>query len=95
MVVLNKLDLCVEVEACLTAVRAVAGSAPMVAISARTSVEPLLPHLGMGRTIALLGSSGAGKSTIVNGLLGEERLSTGDVRESDSRGRHTSVYARN
>jgi ribosome biogenesis GTPase len=44
-----------------------------------------------GRTVVLLGSSGAGKSTIANGLLGDERLATNAVRASDSRGRHTTT----
>ena len=47
---------------------------------------------GSGRTVALLGSSGVGKSTLVNRLLGEERFPTNDVRESDSRGRHTTTH---
>ena len=48
-------------------------------------------YLTRGRTGALLGSSGVGKSSIANALLGEERLRTHDVRESDSRGRHTTT----
>jgi ribosome biogenesis GTPase len=51
----------------------------------------LAPWLVAGRTIALLGSSGAGKSTLANALLGETRQSTGEVREDDSRGRHTTT----
>jgi len=42
--------------------------------------------------VALLGSSGVGKSTIANGLLGEDRLPTAEVRESDSKGRHTTTH---
>ena len=48
--------------------------------------------IGAGRTVALLGSSGVGKSTLVNRFLGEERFRTKDVRESDSRGRHTTTH---
>ena len=55
-------------------------------------IGPLLPFLGDGRTVALLGSSGVGKSSLVNCLLGEERLRTAEVRESDSRGRHTTTH---
>ena len=47
--------------------------------------------MGPGRTVALLGESGAGKSTLVNALIGEDLLETGEVRSSDSRGRHTTV----
>jgi len=49
-------------------------------------------YLGPGRTGALLGSSGVGKSTLVNALIGEELLKTRDVRVSDSRGRHTTRH---
>src|SRR5215472_12367064 len=54
-------------------------------------VEVLRPFVRPGRTVALLGSSGVGKSTIGNGLVGEDRLRTADVREHDSRGRHTTT----
>jgi ribosome biogenesis GTPase len=52
----------------------------------------LLAFLAPARTVALLGSSGVGKSTIVNGLVGQERLRTAAVRASDSRGRHTTSH---
>jgi ribosome biogenesis GTPase len=47
---------------------------------------------GEGRTVALLGPSGAGKSSIVNRLIGRDLLATGEVRDWDRRGRHTSVH---
>jgi ribosome biogenesis GTPase len=76
------------------AARAVAGSTPVVAVSALADggVEPLYAFLAPGRTVALLGSSGVGKSTIVNRLLGGEHFRTGAVRQSDSRGRHTTTH---
>lgn len=55
-------------------------------------LDGLRAFLTYGRTVALLGSSGVGKSAIVNGFLGEERLRTREVRESDSRGRHTTTW---
>ncbi len=55
------------------------------------STHRLLPWLKSGRTIAVLGSSGVGKSTLINTLLGEEQQSTGGVREDDSKGRHTTT----
>jgi len=57
----------------------------------RESVNKLSPWLQEGTTIAVLGSSGVGKSTLVNTLLGEERQSTGGIREDDAKGRHTTT----
>ena len=91
---LNKSDLCADVAARLAETAAVAGAAPMVAVHTRSAegIGPLRPYLADGRTVALLGSSGVGKSSLVNCLLGEERLRTAEVRESDSRGRHTTTH---
>jgi ribosome biogenesis GTPase len=74
-------------------VRALAGTVPVHVVSCRDSgsLDVLREYLSPGRTGALLGSSGVGKSTIVNRLVGHELLRTQDVRESDSRGRHTST----
>lgn len=58
----------------------------------RDSVAVLEPWLLPGRTVVLVGSSGAGKSTLTNTLLGSERMKIGDVRVSDSRGRHTTTH---
>ena len=95
VIVLNKADLVAEGEhqARIAAVEAVAIGVPVVALSARegAGLEALAPHLVPGRTIALVGSSGVGKSTLANALLGEERLDTGAVRADDSRGRHTTT----
>jgi ribosome biogenesis GTPase len=65
-----------------------------VAVNAkdRASVAALDPWIGPGRTVVLVGSSGAGKSTLTNTLLGIEKMKTGEVRESDARGRHTTTY---
>jgi len=60
-------------------------------LDAARGVAPLGPFLGPGRTVAFVGSSGVGKSTIVNALLGEARLATGAARSSDDRGRHTTT----
>jgi ribosome biogenesis GTPase / thiamine phosphate phosphatase len=93
VVVLNKADLCGDVEAAIAAVRQVAGAVPVVALSARTGagLEALAAWLVPRRTLALLGSSGVGKSTLVNRLLGEERMKVAEVREHDGRGRHTTT----
>src|SRR5436305_4168472 len=93
VVVLNKSDTCEDLAARIEETAAVAGAAPILACSARNAagLEGLEAFLGDGRTVALLGSSGVGKSTIVNRLLGEERFPTNEVRASDSRGRHTTT----
>lgn len=93
VVVLNKADLCPGLASRMAEAAAVAGGAPVAAASATRpgGLDDLAPFLAYGRTVALLGSSGVGKSAIVNGLLGEQRLRTGEVRESDSRGRHTTT----
>lgn len=88
MVALNKADACAEWPARLADVRAITANA--VALSAHETVAPVA-EVVKGRTVVLLGSSGAGKSTIANALLGEPRQATQPVRQSDSRGRHTTT----
>jgi len=90
MIVLNKADLCMELEERLAAVREIAGGAEVLPLCARQDVEALRTFV-RGKTVALLGSSGAGKSTIANGLLGVMLQATAEVREHDSRGRHTTT----
>jgi len=94
VIVLNKADLAVDLAAQRAAVEAVASGAPVHAISSKLGegLEALEPYLRPGETVALLGSSGVGKSTIINRLLGTERQRTAEVRASDQRGRHTTTY---
>ncbi len=93
VIVLNKCDLADDLDLRIRQVEGVAMTEPIRVVSAMTGVgcEVLAQHLGPGRTGAFLGSSGVGKSTLVNRLLGEERLATSEVREDDSRGRHTTT----
>jgi ribosome biogenesis GTPase len=93
VIVLNKVDLCLDIAARINEVKTVASDIPIHAVSAtgRTGLEALMPYLAKGKTAALLGSSGVGKSAIINALLGAERQSTGEVREADRRGRHTTT----
>jgi ribosome biogenesis GTPase len=93
VIVLNKADVASDAEGMTAEVRATAPGVPVHTVSCRVpdSVDVLRQYLGRGQTGALLGSSGVGKSTIVNRLIGHDLLRTQDVRESDSRGRHTST----
>jgi ribosome biogenesis GTPase len=93
-ILLTKADLCADPE---TAVTEVAAATPGVAVHAMSvwlgqGLENLAPYLAPEKTCVLLGSSGAGKSTIVNHLLGAEALRVSPVRESDGRGRHTTTH---
>jgi len=94
VIVLNKADVCEEVTARIDEVQAVAVGVPVHAVSAINGdgLEPLQAYLEPGRTVAFLGSSGVGKSTLINCLLGEERLATQSVREYDGKGRHTTTF---
>jgi ribosome biogenesis GTPase len=93
VVVLTKADLADDVDAAARAVRAVAPGADVVAVSSVSGegLEALDRWLRPGRTAVLLGSSGVGKSTLVNRLMGGEVLRTGAVRD-DGKGRHTTTH---
>ena len=93
VIVLNKRDLADDLERRIAEVEQVASGAPVIASSAKhgLGLEPLEPYLSPGATVALLGSSGVGKSTLVNRLLGHELQSTAEVRERDGRGKHTTT----
>ncbi|MEO6222542.1 MAG: ribosome small subunit-dependent GTPase A [Vicinamibacterales bacterium] len=94
VIILNKSDLADDVADVVTIITTMAPDVPVLAISAAdgSGFEALQPYLGVGQTVALLGSSGVGKSSIVNRLVGALVLPTRSVRESDSRGRHASVH---
>jgi ribosome biogenesis GTPase len=93
VIVVNKSDVSDDPEAELLEVEPVLMGVPIHAVSAFTGdgLEALDAYLGRGRTIALLGSSGVGKSTLVNRFAGHEVLATGEIR-ADGRGRHTTSH---
>lgn len=93
VVLLNKADKCADPGRARDEVAAMAGPTPvhLIAAKPRIGLDVLPPYLGAGETLAFLGSSGAGKSTLINALLGEERQATREVREADSKGRHTTT----
>jgi ribosome biogenesis GTPase len=91
VVVLNKTDLCPAFAVRVAEAERVAMGAPVCAISSLTGegLEQLEREFAPGETLAMLGSSGAGKTTLINRLLGESRFATSPVRRGDDRGRHT------
>lgn len=93
VVVLSKADLCTDLVGRIVETAAVARTAPVVAASTVNpgGLDGLRRFHAPGRTLALLGSSGVGKSTIANRLLGDEHFETAEVRSWDDRGRHTTV----
>ena len=92
VVVLTKADLCPDVASRLRAAESCAMGADILVVSAlaEDGYDALLPYIRSGETVALIGSSGVGKSTLINRLLSEERLQTGGLRH-DGRGRHTTT----
>ncbi|MCL4517391.1 MAG: ribosome small subunit-dependent GTPase A [Firmicutes bacterium] len=93
VIILNKADLCDNVELKIAESAAVAIGAPIHAISCtrEEGLDALAPYLKKGCTVALLGSSGVGKSTLVNRLVGDDIRQVRDVRGGDDRGRHTTT----
>ncbi|WNS73899.1 ribosome small subunit-dependent GTPase A [Bacillus sp. DTU_2020_1000418_1_SI_GHA_SEK_038] len=94
VIVLTKADLCDDVEGKLSEVEGIAMGVPIVSVSVleEKGLEGLKPYLHPGKSIALLGSSGVGKSTLTNYLLGAEKQKVQDIREDDDKGRHTTTH---
>jgi ribosome biogenesis GTPase len=91
VVVLTKADLCADVDKAIDDVRPHAPGCDVVAISAISGdVGALAPYASA--TLVLLGASGAGKSTVVNSLVGGEVMATSEIREVDGKGRHTTSH---
>ncbi len=91
IIILNKTDICSDLDEKMTAVESIAFGVPIFAVSAlkNEGLDSLKSYSQSGKTITLLGSSGVGKSSIINRLLGTERQLVGEIRENDGRGRHT------
>lgn len=92
VVVLNKSDLAEDLETDLEVVNDITRGAAIFTVSALNNegLEPLREFVGPGKTVALLGSSGVGKSTLVNRLVGSEVMVTGELKD-DGRGKHTTT----
>jgi ribosome biogenesis GTPase len=94
VVVLTKADLCEDPQARVAEIAVLAGDCPVLVVSTRQGLglKALLAQVGVGRTCVLVGSSGVGKSTLVNALLGEDRMATHAIRATDDQGRHTTSH---
>lgn len=94
IIVLNKADLCADIDQRIKEVQSIAKDVPIVSMSALydQGLEAFEKYLPKKSTAVLLGSSGVGKSTIINHLMGKNIQVTQDVRESDSHGRHTTSH---
>lgn len=93
VIVLSKADLCGEPESMIEQVQALDPLLQVEAVNGLdpTQIDKLSPWCGAGDTVALLGSSGVGKSTLVNMLLGRSAQRTGAIREDDDKGRHVTT----
>src|SRR6266478_1273237 len=94
VVVLNKIDLCDDLDAKLAAATRVAGGASVLAACALTGrgVKKLSELIKPGDTAVFIGTSGVGKSSIINRLYGEDIQATVEVRTNDAKGRHTTSW---
>jgi ribosome biogenesis GTPase len=93
VILLNKEDLAEDPGQTLGEIEAAAPGVEVVPVSCYTGsgIEWVASRVSTGRTAVLVGPSGTGKSTLINTLLGEERLETGTIRDADKRGRHTTT----
>jgi ribosome biogenesis GTPase len=93
VIILNKSDTCADITSKIQAITAEIRDTPVIPVSAveKTGLDLLNPYLMPGRTVVFIGSSGVGKSTLTNALTGDKLQETGEIREDDGRGRHTTT----
>lgn len=93
VVVLTKADLCADIDTLRDQAQSLHSGLPVVCLDARQewAVDALSPWLTSGQSLALVGSSGVGKTTLTNSLIGTERFATAAIREQDAKGRHTTT----
>lgn len=93
VILINKIDLVDDPEQLLEETKEIAGNVPVIAISAlsKEGLQELDPYIISGETVALIGSSGVGKSTLINAFFGDMIQKTMEIREDDEKGRHTTT----
>lgn len=94
IIVLTKVDMCENYQEYVSKAQAVAPGVDIYCVSSKTGegIVQMEKYFKKGKTIVLLGSSGVGKSSFVNALMGKEEMLTSGIRESDAQGRHTTTY---
>ncbi|HXK49652.1 MAG TPA: ribosome small subunit-dependent GTPase A [Clostridiales bacterium] len=94
VLILNKKDICPDPENYLDRIRTAAGSLPVHPVSAvdGDGIADLLKYIRPGKSVCFIGSSGVGKSSIINALMGEDIMFVSDIRTADKRGRHTTTH---
>ena len=94
VVVLTKADLAERVEPYIQTAESLAAGTPVYAVSSKTGagLNDLAAYMASGKTVVFLGSSGIGKSSLVNALAGEELMAVNGIREQDGKGRHTTTH---
>ncbi|MEM7159517.1 MAG: ribosome small subunit-dependent GTPase A [Myxococcota bacterium] len=94
VILLTKADRCLDPDSVREQTRAVATHEAILVLCTpeQRGIDALQPYLAQGSTIAIVGSSGVGKSTLVNHLLGQTTMATAEIRERDEKGRHTTRH---